>query len=227
MHYGVTSPYTTNYGDASSSAYSGPGGENPGYGAPPVPGIHGPGAYAPYGVDSRYPQSQRYPQPNQYQNQQHQQHQQRGLGQGPAVDTPTSPTRDEYAAHLENPFSPLRISKKLGPTENSGPESVPLPNSPSSTPPPATNPGVTTTPFVTRQSQSRETLPTYTNEGGYADVQRDVKMSPTLLNVANGGSDTALPHTNTAATTTTVTESKAESPRPLTVYGDDDVYGGM
>jgi len=212
MNYGA-SPYTTNYGDTFSATYSGPGGENPAYGAPPVPGVHGPGAYAPYGADSRYPQ------PNQYQNQQPQQ---RGLGQGPAVDTP-SPTRDDNVA---NPFSPLRVIKKSGSTENSGPESVSTPTSPSSTPPPSTNSGVAT-PFVTRQSH--DAPPTYTNNGGYADVQRDVKMLPTSLNVVNGSSDTALPPADTAATTT-VTEPNGrvvEPPRPLTVYGDDDVYGGM
>ena len=116
------------------------------------------------------------------------------------------------------------MSKKLGSTENSGSESLSTPISPSSTPPPSTNSG--TSPFVTRQSH--DTLPTYTNDGGYADVQRDVKMSPALLNVVNGSSDSALPPKDT--TTTTVTESKGsvlEPPRPLTVYGDDDVYGGM
>jgi hypothetical protein len=221
MNYGA-SPYTTNYGDTFSPTYSGPGGEKPAYGAPPVPGIHGPGTYAPYGADSRYPQSQRYPQPNQYQNQQPQR---RGLGQEPAVDAPTSPTGDENVA---NPFSPLRVSKKSGLTENSGPESVSTPASPSSTPPPSTNPGVAT-PFVKRQSH--DAPPTYTNNGGYADVQRDVKMSPTSLNVVNGSSDTTLPPRDTAAAAaTTVTESNGrvvEPPRPLTVYGDDDVYGGM
>ena len=233
MNYG-TGPYTSNYGDTFSATYSGPSGENPAYGAPPVPGIHGPGAYAPYGVDTRYPQSQR-PQPNQYQNQQHQ-HQQRGFNQGSAVDTPTSPTREEYAANVENPFSPLplRVSKKSGSTENSGPEPGSTPALPSSTPPPSTNLGVTS-PFVTRQSH--DAPPTYTNNGGYADVQRDVKMSPTTsLNVVNGSSDTVLPTTTTAApattaTATTVTNSSTgsvvEPPRPLTVYGDDDVYGGM
>ena len=231
MHYG-TGPYTSNYGDTFSATYSGPGGEKPDYGAPPVPGVHGPGAYAPYGVDSRYPQSQRYPQPNQHQNQQHQ-YQQRGFNQGPAVDTPASPTRDEDAANFPNPFAPLRVTKKSGSTENSGPESVSTPASPSSTPPPSTNPGATS-PFLTRQSH--DSLPTYTNDGGYADVQRDVKMSPTTLNVANGNPDTALTPTTTATattttTTTTVTDSSnggvVEPPRPLTVYGDDDVYGGM
>ena len=218
-HYGAD-PYTMSYGqgDTISAAYSGPG-EKPGYGAPPVPGIHGPGTYAPYGVDHRYPQPQRYPHFNQNQNQQHQP---RGFGQGPTVDTTTSPTRDENVPTLANPFLPLRITKKSGSAENSGPES--LPALPSSTPPPSTNPG--TTPFVTRQSH--DALPSYTNNGGYADVQRDVKISPTSLNVVNSSSDTAVPPVVTAATT--VTESKGnvlEPPRPLTVYGDDDVYGGM
>jgi hypothetical protein len=203
MHYGAN-PYPVNYGqgDTFSAGYSGPA-EKPAYGAPPVPGIFGPGAYAPYGGDSRYPQSQRYPQPNQYQNQQH-------------------PRDENVSTNLVNPFSPLTVSKKLGSTENSGPESVSTPTSPSSTPPPSTNHG--TTPFVTRQS--RDMLPTYKNEGGYSDVQRDVKMSaPTPLNVANGSSIPAL-----TPAATTVTESKElvlEPPRPLTVYGDDDVYGGM
>jgi len=225
MHYGAD-PYTMSYGqgDTFSAAYSGPG-EKPGYGAPPVPGIHGPGTYAPYGVDHRYPQSQRYPHFNQNQNQQYQP---RGFGQGLAVDTTTSPTRDENVPILANPFSPLRISKKSGSTENSGPESRSTPTLPSSTPPPSTNPG--TTPFVTRQS--RDAPPSYTNTGGYADVQRDVKIAPTSLNVVNSSSDTAVP-IDTAATTVTeskVTESKGhvlEPLRPLTVYGDDDVYGGM
>ena len=225
-------PYTRDYGqgDLYSTAYAGPG-EQPGFGAPPVPGIHGPGAYAPYGVDPRYPQSQRYPRSNQYQNQQPQLPQlpqQHGFGQGLAVDTSTSSTRDENVPNLANPFSPLRVTKKLGPTENPGPESRSTPTPPSSTPPPSSNPG--TTPFVTRQSH--ETLPTYTNNGGYADVQRDVKMSPALLNVVNGSSDTDLPRTNAATTTTTMTKTESnggvtEPPRPLTVYGDDDVYGGM
>jgi len=217
MHYGAN-PHTMNHGQG-DAAYSGPG-EKPGYGAPPFPGIHGPGAYAPYGVDSRYHQSQRYPQPNQYHNQQPQQHQQRGFGQGRPIDT----TKDENVPNLANPFSPLRVSKKLGPTENSGSESLSTPTSPSSTPPPSTNAG--TSPFVTRQSH--ETLPTYTNDGGYANVQRDVKMSPAPLNIVNGSSDTALPPKD--STTTTVAKSNghvSEPPRPLTVYGDDDVYGGM
>jgi hypothetical protein len=218
MHYGAN-PYAVDYGQGGplSAAYSGPG-EKPGYGAPPVPGTHGPGAYAPYGVDPRYPQSQRYPYPKQYQNQQPQQH---GFGQGLAVDTPTSPTRDENVSNLANPFSPLRVSKKLGSTEHSGPESLSTPTSPSSTPPPFSNPGAT--PFVTRQSH--EAPPTYMSNGGYADVQRDVKMSPALSNVVNG---TVEPPTDT--TTATMTESNkrvSEPPRPLTVYGDDDVYGGM
>ena len=217
MHYGAN-PYGMDYGQGGqfSAAYSGPG-EKPGYGAPPVPGIHGPGAYAPYGVDPRYPQPQRYPLPKQYQNQQHQQ-----LGQGLDVDNPTSPTRDENISNLANPFSPLRVSKKLGPTEGSGPESLSTPTSPSSPPPPSSNPGVT--PFVTRQSH--EALPTYANNGGYADVQRDIKMPPALLNFVNSSSDIAVPLTDT----TTMTESNgrvSEPPRPLTVYGDDDVYGGM
>ena len=219
MHYGAN-PHTMDYrqGDPYSAAYSGPG-EKPGYGAPPVPGIHGPGAYAPYGVDSRYPQPQRYPHPNQYQNQQHQQ---LGFGQGPAIDTPTSPIRDENVPNLANPFSPLRVTKKLGSIENSGPESLSTPTLPSSTPPPSSNSGAT--PFVTRQSH--EAPPVYTNKGGYADVQRDVKVSPVLLNVVNGNSDTTVPPTDATAT---MTESNgvSEPPRPLTVYGDDDVYGGM
>jgi hypothetical protein len=223
MQYGAN-PYTMDngQGDSFSAAYSGPG-EITGYGAPPVPGVHGPGAYAPYGVDPRYPQSQRYPHPRQYQNQQPQQH---GFGQGPTVDTPTSPNRDENVPNLANPFSPLRITKKLGSTENSGPESLSTPTLPSSTPPPSSNPGAT--PFVTRQSH--EALPMYTNNGGYADVQRDVKIPPASLNVVNGSSDTALPPTTTTTTTTTMTESNgrvSEPARPLTVYGDDDVYGGM
>ena len=218
MHYGAN-PYNMNYGqgDTFSAAYSGPG-EKPVYGAPPVPGIHGPGAYAPYGVDPRYPQSQRYPHSNQYQNQQPQQ---RGFGQGPAVDTPTS---EENGLNVANPFSPLRVSKKSGSTENSGPESLSAPTPPSSTPPPSSNPG--TTPFVTRQSH--DAPPMYTNNGEYADVQRDVKISPALLNNVSGSSETAVPLTDT--TTTTMTKSNGgvlEPPRPLTVYGDDDVYGGM
>ena len=217
MHYGANS-YAMDYGHGGqfSAAYSGPG-EQPGYGAPPVPGIHGPGAYAPYGVDSRYPQSQRYPLSKQYQNQQPQ----HGFGQGPAVDTPTSPTRDENVSNLANPFSPLRVSKKLGSTEVSGPGSLTTPTSPSSTPPPSSNPGAT--PFVTRQSH--EAPPIYTNNGGYADVQRDVKKPPALLNVVNGGSDNAVSPTDT--TTTESNGRVSEPPRPLTIYGDDDVYGGM
>ena len=224
MNYGAH-PYSMNYGpgDTFSAPYAGPG-EKPAYGAPPVPGIHGPGAYAPYGVDSRYPQRQRSPYPNQYQNQQPQQPQQRGFGQGPAVEPPTSPTRDENVPNLVNPFAPLSVTERSGSTENSGPESVSTPTSPSSTPPPSTNPG--TSPFVTRQSH--DTLPTYTNEGGYADVQRDVKTSPALLNVVNGNSDTALPPKDTSSATLTELNGRVvEPPRPLTVYGDDDVYGGM
>ena len=230
MQYGGANPYNTmdnGQGDSFSAAYSGPG-EYPGYGAPPVPGIHGPGAYAPYGaVDPRYPQSQRYPQLKQYQNlqPQQQQYQHDEFGQGPTVDNRPN-SRDENVPHLANPFSPLRVTKKLGST---GPESL-LPDLPSSTTPPpppsSNNPGATTTPFVTRQSH--EALPTYKNDGGYADVLRDVKIPPASLNVVNGSLDTtAVPHTDT---TTTMTESNgrvSEPPRPLTVYGDDDVYGGM
>lgn len=222
MHYGAT-PQAMDY--RQGAAYSGPG-EEPVYGAPPVPGIHGPGTYAPYGFDPRYPQSQRYPRPQQYQNQQPQ-HQQLGFGQGPTIDTPT--TRDENVSNLVNPFSPLRVSKKL--RSSSGPEES-LPTtptiSPSSTPPPSLNPGAAATSFVTRQS--REALPKYTNNGEYADVQRDVKMSPALLNVVNGSVDTAVPPTDAAAAPTTTTESNgrlSQPPRPDTVYGDDDVYGGM
>ena len=51
---------------------------------------------------------------------------------------------------LPNPFTPLCITKKLGSTENSGPESRSTPAPPSSTLPSTTNPGPT--PVLTCQT---------------------------------------------------------------------------
>ena len=77
--------------------------EHPGYGAPPVPGTHGPGTYAPYGVDPRYPQ---YHQQHTQQYQQYPpQYQQHGFGQCSAADTASSASL-ERASSLVNPFSP-------------------------------------------------------------------------------------------------------------------------
>jgi hypothetical protein len=66
-------------------------------------------------------------------------------------------------------------------------------------------------------------------------VQRDVKISsPVSLNVMNHSSDAAVSDTDATkavgtTTTTTMTESngRVPSPRPHTIYDDDDVYGGM
>jgi len=49
-------PYVTEYGEGDPFVtYAGPD-EQSDYGAPPIPGTHGPGTYASYGVNSRYPQ---------------------------------------------------------------------------------------------------------------------------------------------------------------------------
>ena len=207
MHYG-THPYTVDHGQGDPFAgYSGTG-----QGAPPIPGIHGPGAYAPYGVDPRYPQPQRYPHPLQYQNQQPQQQSQR-------AESPSS---------LAHPFSAVPVPKKLESTEGSVPKSL---STTSSTPslPVSSNPGAAS--FVTHQPH--EAPPAYANGEGYADVQRDVKVPPSTMPasmiVMNHVSDNAVPVTDStkAVVTTTTTTTTPEPPRPHTVYNEDDVYGGM
>jgi len=153
MHYGAH-PYAMDLGQGDPLA-------GPGQGAPPIPGIHGPGAYAPYGLDPRYPRSQRSLLSQQSQNQEPQPQLYRGTS----------------VSSLPNPFS-VR-------TERSIHESLPSPtlsSRPVSSNPPATS-------FVTRQAH--ESPPAYSNNGEYLNVQRDVKMSPVSLNVMNQGSDDA------------------------------------
>lgn len=176
----------------------------PGQGAPPIPGIHGPGVYASYGVDPRYPQPQRYPLSPQYWNQQQQPQPQ--LYRGASISS------------LPNPFS-------VPTAEGSIPECVP--SATLSSPPVSSN----NPPAVTRQSP--EALPAYSHNGGYADVQRDVKVPPSVpLNVMNPGLDTAASldvdttTTKAAGSTTAMTELD-EKPRRHTVYDADDAYGGM
>lgn len=227
MDHGQGDPFPGYAGPSPGDPF--PGYAGPGQGAPPIPGIHGPGAYAPYGVDPRYPQSQRYPypRPQQYQNQQPQQQLQ----------------RQETVSSLVNPFSPIPVFKELGSTEGLVPrsKSPSIPTSPSiSSPSPSTLP-VSSNPraasFVTHQSH--EAPPAYAN-GTYTEVQRDVKVAPSQmpLNLANPSSDTAMPDTHvdtTEAVGTTTTSTMTQSnghvqeslSRPHTVYDDADVYGGM
>ena len=196
MRYGAH-PYAMDLGQGDS-----------GQGAPPIPGIHGPGVYAPYGVDPRYPQSQRYPLSQQYRNQQPQQPQ---LYRGASVSS------------LPNPFS---VSNSPRPAEAESLSSPTTPSSPSVSP----NPPATTT-FVTRQSH--EALPAYSNDQGYTDVQRDVKIPPSkTLNVMNHSLDTTaasldMDTTKAVGSTTPMTEADENQSRPHTVYDADEVYGGM
>lgn len=89
--------------------------EQPGYGAPPIPGTHSPGTYAPYGVDPRYPQYHQRPP----------QYQQHGFGQ--AVDT-VSGASLERASSLTNPFSlpeEMRLNEGSGSLSTSTSSTVP------------------------------------------------------------------------------------------------------
>ncbi|KAF8806923.1 hypothetical protein BYT27DRAFT_7211919 [Phlegmacium glaucopus] len=216
-HYGAN-PYAGQGDPFATYAIPGQGHEQSGYGAPPMPGTHGPGAYAPYGVDPRYPQYQRYPR----------QRQSPQFGQGPAVDTGSgaSLTREESISSLVNPFAPLPVPTKLGPTEGSGSGSISTSTSSSSSISESTR-GAS---FVTRQSQ--EAPPAYTNAGVYTDVKRDVKVSPSTsassLRVVNDNANSDVP--DTTKTTTTKSNGSAPKLRPLssyTLYNDDDAYGGM
>lgn len=198
------------------AAYAGPGQghEQPGYGAPPVPGIHGPGAYASYGIDPRYPHSQRYPRPQQYQNQQQPQQYQHGFSQDTA-----SLNRQESVLSLANPFSPLPVLKNLEPIRLESPST--------STSTASSNSELSRGPSVVTR-QTHDAPPAYINNDGYINMKRDVKTLPTPpLSVVNGSSDSAVPDATTTAGTTTTTESDGRARRPLTVYDDDEVYGGM
>ena len=226
----TANPYSAHGGQGELfSAYPGPGQdrEQHGYGAPPVPGIHGPGAYAPYGVDPGYPQSQQYPRHQQFQNQQHSQQYQHELGQNR-----TSLTREEEnTPELANPFSPLPVSRPLDLTEGPGPE--PTPTSASSASP---NSELTRgASSVTRQSrQSHEAPPAYTNNAGaeYADMKKDVNPTPSstlplsIVKKENNSSDSAVPDTNGVGMTKSEGQHEPAS-RPQTIYDDEDAYGGI
>jgi len=201
--------------------YAGPGQGHEQYGAPPVPGTYGPGAYASYG-DPRYPQSQRYPQyqnqqpqhPQQYQNQQPQQYQP-GFGQDTSLNRQGSVSSFANSS-LANPFSPLPVLKNLEPIQLESPTS--------SSASASSNSELTRGPSVLAR-QTHDAPPAYINDDGYINMKRDVKMlPPPPLSVVNA--DSAVPNTAAAGTTTT-TESNGHAQRPLTVYDDDDAYGGM
>jgi len=210
-------PYIGQGDPFASYSTQGQGHEQPGYGAPPIPGTHGPGAYAPYGA--RYPQYQLH-------QQQHQHQQYPRFGQGLAVDAASgdSLTREASVSSLVNPFAPLPVPTNLRPTEGSG--SISTSTSSSS------NAELTRgASFVTRQSQEAPP-PAYPTDRVYTDMKKDIKVSPSTsssLKVVNGSSDSAVPATKSVDTTTTSKESAPE-PRPVsayTLYNADDAYGGM
>ena len=193
----------------------GQGHEQAGYGAPPIPGVHGPGTYAPYGVDPRYPQSQRYRRPQQQFGQQQNQQDQPRQG----LATVSGVTRKESSSPA-NPFMPLPALKKMEPIEGFGPATS---TSTSST-------GLTRgTSFVTRQPH--EAPSAYANNGTYTDMKRSPSTSPPSTSpptVTNKSSDSTGPDAKAIGVTSSSTTAEPEpKPRPITVYDDDDVYGGM
>ncbi|KAF9474815.1 hypothetical protein BDN70DRAFT_294792 [Pholiota conissans] len=207
--------------------YNGAQYEQAGYGAPPIPGTYGPGAYASYGAagDPRYPQyphnkPQGYPQFSAY-------HQQ---AQVPA----------RYAQQPQQPMYGYAVPQPAAlpaPMQNNSVRSVSA--SPAS-PPPSAESVLSSSSTVATSSSGHRRQPTQSSGAppAYEDDEdskryqatRDQKIRPVELGVQNGadasaGSSSSATTVAPAATAAKPTKTRSNSIH--TVYDDGDVYGGM
>ncbi|KAF9530333.1 hypothetical protein CPB83DRAFT_892624 [Crepidotus variabilis] len=205
-------PGTIYNAHAASAGYDGQY-EQPGFGAPPVPGQHGPGSYGGYGAygaagaaagyQSRQQYQQEYPSASPYQQVQH-----HIAGAGPygpnGTRSPptTSPPTSEH--HGTSP-SPNPISRSLSNAAGSQPHTQPEY---------ARGP----TAALSRQpTQSNGIPPAYDdNAGKYTELKRDEKVKPAEMSVQNGLAASSAPR-----------ETKLRPTSAYTVYDPEDAYGGM
>lgn len=197
--------------------YNGAQYDQAGFGAPPIPGTYGPGAYAPYSADPRYPQYQQNPGYPQYSP--YHQHAQARFAQ----------QQQQMFGYAHGAIPPHHIGA--------------LPNP--SSPPPALAPVPTPAPApaapLSEKQQLRlaeflaESLNSSAGAASSASAHRRqlTQSSGAPPAYEDGGSsagNTSVTSTSSNGTTVAATPAPKQNARPLstyTVYDDGDVYGGL
>jgi len=196
-----------------------------GYGAPPIPGAHGPGSYAAYGAaaDPRYAGAGGYGQGyvgGQYHQQQHQNQNYAGYQGGYAHEGQPQQRHNPSAnVPAANPISQRQTHADFSPSSNS----PPAPSTATLT----RNTGQSgRSEHVTGNREGAEAPPAYDQKdvGKYVDLNRDEKGpgKPRAGANGNGGTAVAAP-----AQTQSQTVTGQRPTSTYTLYDQDDAYGGM